>query len=291
MSGENLAFLPHLQESVMDELRTTEGMIFRDEGVKKLFLDLKTFVMEPLQVAFSSSVEIFQGTLDMYLKWDENIKKEELQRMELGFTDAIDRLTSVCVLYAKYIYARSTPDTSVSIKKPRMENMLRGMFTRLARLPSIRNGSFFTLDPMKQDFVLRDIFRLSLGNDCINVIPTESDVLVKEEVDWSAGLAPSDDIGPDDSISRVMTRLEEKEELEQFERSKKPLETLEESPAVESEELIAQEENKEPEKSKETEREKSIVQSAFSNVSSTSKQSIFKKPKVRKVIIEENEEE
>jgi hypothetical protein len=213
MSGENLAFLPYLQESVMDELRTTEGMIFRDEGVKKLFLDLKTFVMEPLQVAYSSSSEIFQGTLDMYLKWDD-IKKEELQRIELGFSDAIDRLTGVCVLYAKYIYARSTPDTSVSIKKPRMENMLKGMFTRLARLPSIRNGSFFSLDPMKQDFVLRDIFRLSLGNDCINLIPSESDVVVKEEVEWSAELAPNDEIGPDDSISRVMTRLEEKEELE-----------------------------------------------------------------------------
>ena len=216
LGGDSLAFLPHLQESVMDELRTTEGMIFRDEGVKKLFLDLKCFVLEPLQVAYNTNGLL--ETLEMYLNWDEIIAKEEMKRMQLGFLDAIERLTGVCVLYAKYIYARSNPDSTLSIRRPRMENMLRGMFTRLARIPSLKNGSFFLLDPMRQDFVMRDVFRLALGNDCISIIITnDSEVFVKDETlhqhpKEQRWLERDDDsIGPDDSISRVMTREMEKE--------------------------------------------------------------------------------
>jgi hypothetical protein len=273
-------------------------MIFRDEGVKKLFLDLKTFVMEPLQVAHSVSKEALQNTLDMYLEWSEALAIEELERMKLGKIDAVERLTGVCVLYAKYIYARNTVDGSVSIKRPRMENMLKGMFTRLARTPSVRSGVFFELDPMRQDFLIRDIFRLSLGNDCITVIiEPESEIQVKEEeepkleqfkeerTDAELGRFEEDNrtIGPDDSISRVMTRMEEREEalaaaasISAKENPTPDVKELKlESPALPAASF-----------------EHSVVQSATSAMTSRTKGSEFKRPKnVRRVIIEENEEE
>jgi len=211
MSSETLAFLPNLQASVMDELRTTEGMIFRDEGVKKLFLDLKSFILESLLAAWTLGAETYGFTLEKYLMWNDITESEEMKKMEINFQDAIERLTNVSVLYAKHIYAGSNQENAVSMKKPRMEKMLRGMYTRLARMTAITNGSFFALDPMRQDFVFRDVFRLALGNDCVILVKSDApEVLVQEE-----GFDKEiEEVGPDDSISRVMNRLSEEVEEE-----------------------------------------------------------------------------
>lgn len=343
--SDTLAFLPHIQESVMDELRTTEGMIFRDEGVKKLFLDLKVFVLEPLQVAHGISKEALSKILDMYLEWSEALAAEEMERMKLSKIDAVERLTGVCVLYAKYIYARNTMESSLSIRRPKMENMLKGMFTRLVRTPSVRSGSFFDLDPMRQDFLLRDIFRLSLGNDCISIIvESESEIFIKEEEEVhlkSSNEEKKEDvsdqldkerqenevemidrqsesenrladfsekereeleednktIGPDDSISRVMTRMEEN--LEREERDEVRSRTEAEAKAKAKTKSV---ENFSDSKSrlsllKETipvsSYDHSVVQSAASAMTSKTKGSEYKRPKnvVRKVVIEDKEEE
>lgn len=250
-----MAFLPHLQESIMDELRTTEGMIFRNEGAKKLFLDTKSFVLETLSSAWSNfDTESYHAMLDKYLSWDEAVADEVLQRALTGYRDIGERLTSVTVLYAKYLYARAKPENNISIRKPRLETLLKGMFTRLARTHHIRNGAFFELDPLRQDFVVRDIFRQTLGTDCISIVEPDVCVQASElelddahqaanaEADADADVAAAtaaeadakqeesggkplaaqasvvaaeeqsaslaeEEVGPDDSISRVMERL------------------------------------------------------------------------------------
>jgi hypothetical protein len=204
--SETVAFLPNLQESVMEELRTTEGMIFRDEGVKKLFLDLKSFILDSMTASWNLGPENYKFTLEKYLMWTEETEAEEMKKMSINFQDAIERLTNVSVLYAKHIYARSNQENSVSMKKPRMEKMLRGMYTRLARMTAIINASFFTLDPIRQDFVFRDVFRLALGNDCVILVKTEAPEVVIQEEAFDKEI---EEVGPDDSISRVMHRLEE----------------------------------------------------------------------------------
>lgn len=164
-----LAFLPAVSESVMDELRTTEGMLFRDEGAKKLFLDVKALVMESLgsaQATFTG--ELYETVLDRYVAWDAAVATEELQRADAHFRDIGQRLTPVTVLYAKYLYAGAAP---LRIRKPRVDALLRGMFTRLARLRHVRTGTFFELNPLQQDFVLRDMFRQTLATDCITIVP------------------------------------------------------------------------------------------------------------------------
>ena len=165
----DIAFLPNVQESIMDELRTTEGMIFRDECAKKLFLDTKYFVFDTLYSAWKTKDENdYQTYLDLCLLWEESFFKELVDRAST-IREISDRLINVTVLYAKYLYASSHPENGVSIKKPKLENLLKGMFTRLSKIHHIRNGSFFQLDPLKQDFVFRDTFRQSLGNDCIEI--------------------------------------------------------------------------------------------------------------------------
>lgn len=174
---DHVAFLPHLQESIMDELRTTEGMIFRDEGAKKLFLDTKSFLLETFGTKWKNfDTPTFHNALDEYIGWSDEIADEELQRMKTSHRDIADRLTSVTVLYAKYLYARSNPDMNILIRKPKVELLIKGMFTRFARMHHVRNGSLFEMDPLRQDFVIRDIFRQTLGSDCIHFMEESREV-------------------------------------------------------------------------------------------------------------------
>jgi len=194
---ENVAFFPHLQESIMDELRTTEGMIFRDESAKKLFLDSKSFVLETLETKHKSFEEAqYCAALDSYIAWTQTTEEEEVEKAKKQCPDLADRLVSVTVLYAKYLFARTNPDETVSIRKPKLCHLLKGMLTRLSRIHHIRNGSFFELDPLRQDFVVRDVFRQALGNDCIVQISDMAKVVPESD----------DEVYPDDSISRVMER-------------------------------------------------------------------------------------
>ena len=206
---DHVAFLPHLQESIMDELRTTEGMLFRDESAKKLFMDVKSLVIETLQGKDADA-------LDKLARWDD-VADEEIARSTL-YGDISDRLTSVTVLYAKYLYAKGNPDP-INIKKPRVDSLLKGMYSRMVKLPHVRNGTFFQMDPLRQDFVVRDVFRLTLANDCIVVVEKMPAVLVQDDFDAQATRefrkeVEERDVYPDDSISAVMTRADEAEKKE-----------------------------------------------------------------------------
>lgn len=206
---DHVAFLPHLQESIMDELRTTEGMLFRDESAKKLFMDVKSLVIETLQGKDAEA-------LDKLARWDD-VADEEIARSTL-YGDISDRLTSVTVLYAKYLYAKGNPDP-INIKKPRVDSLLKGMYSRMVKLPHVRNGTFFQMDPLRQDFVVRDVFRLTLANDCIVVVEKMPAVVVQDDFDAQATRefrkeVEERDVYPDDSISAVMTRADEAEKKE-----------------------------------------------------------------------------
>lgn len=193
----------------MDELRTTEGMLFRDESAKKLFMDVKSLVIETLQGKDADA-------LDKLARWDD-VADEEIARSTL-YGDISDRLTSVTVLYAKYLYAKGNPDP-INIKKPRVDSLLKGMYSRMVKLPHVRNGTFFQMDPLRQDFVVRDVFRLTLANDCIVVVEKMPAVLVQDDFDAQATRefrkeVEERDVYPDDSISAVMTRADEAEKKE-----------------------------------------------------------------------------
>ena len=50
-----------------------------------------------------------------------------------------------------------------------MSTLLKGLFKRLAATDCIRTSDFLALDPIKQDFVIREAFRRTLVNDCLVV--------------------------------------------------------------------------------------------------------------------------
>ena len=330
MSCETVAFLPNVQESIMDELRTAEGMIFRDEGAKKLFVDIKCFVIEPLFTAWKThDNETYLLILDSYVSWDKHVASKELCRLALPLNyDMIERLLPVTILYAKYLYSKTSADSAgVSIRKPKLQSFLRGMFTRFASSHHVRMGSFYDFDPLRQDFMLRDIFRQTLGNDCIEIVQVDQvkTTTTKEDCRDSdsreENLTEDEDVYPGDSISVVMAALygDEKESKE-TKKQEKPNVTASAPSIIQEEQLSevhssvnslpkhtsvtprqedapsAAAEMNERESLVSVEKPKSVIaESVASGLSKASKittASQFKKPSlVRRVIIEEDTNE
>jgi len=212
--SDAIAFLPTMNETIMDELRTTEGMLFRDENAKKLFLDTKDLMIESMYAAHKNfKGEMYQTILDKYSFWEPYVEAEEVARMRFKFKEIETRLLSVVVFYAKFLFNQ---DDVINIKKPKVETFLKGMFTRLAKNHHVRNSTFFDMDPLKQDFVIRDIFRQSLSNDCIqlvikqeiNVIEEKSSTPTSQEVGKarfsdSKIVLEEEEVYPEDSVSMV----------------------------------------------------------------------------------------
>lgn len=203
--NEPIAFVPNINDSIMDELRTTEGMLFRDENTKKLFLDTKELMIESIySLNRNYENDLYNNILDKYAYWEQYVEAEELDRMRLKFSDIEKRLLSVVITYAKYLY---NADDVINIKKPKIETYLKGMFTRFAKNPHVRNKKFFDMDVMKQDFVIRDIFRQALSNDCIHVVYKQEIRVVEEEEKFVA-----EEVYPEDSISMIDQKQEQKQE-------------------------------------------------------------------------------
>lgn len=179
----------------MDELRTNEGVLFRDEVAKKLFIDTKDWVLKCLltsRKAFKD--ELYEKVLEKFQEWDD-AAAESVMEKTMDYPDVTSRLQPSCVLYAKLLYGTyGGGGQPVTIRKPKLEILMRGMMTRVAALRSIQNSTFFDQDALRQDYAMRDIFRQALY-DCIEIV---------EDADVEEPPREEEDVYPDDSISRVM---------------------------------------------------------------------------------------
>ena len=201
------AFLPHLQETIMDELRTNEGVLFRDEVAKKLFIDTKEWVLSALTTAWNAfKDDLYPSVLARYAAWDEAAAAGIMEKAG-EYPHAEARLLPSCVLYAKLLYGTyGGGGEPITIRKPSIDTLLRGMMTRLATQRLVMSGAFYEQDALRQDYCLRDIFRQALY-DCIEIIETP-----QAQPQPTAIQRDDDDIYPDDSISYVMERRMANEE-------------------------------------------------------------------------------
>lgn len=229
-NSDQLAFLPSINETVMDELRTTEGMLFRDENAKKLFLDAKDLLIESMYSAYKNfKGEMYQSVLDKYRYWEPYVEAEEMSRMKLNFKEIETRLLPVTIFYAKFLFNQ---DDVINIRKPKVETFLKGMFTRLAKYPHVRSCTFFEMDPLKQDFVIRDIFRQTLSNDCIQIVMKQEIHVIDDEKQYLNNVQEEkyikeiEEVFPDDSISVLLEKQEKEEAAKKV--SSSPLEKQEE---------------------------------------------------------------
>jgi hypothetical protein len=161
---------------MLEEFRLMEGTLFQDEEAKLFYLDIKTVVLESLNGAwdkFCASDILFQTALDRYYAWEGNVAKEEVERCIQDVQKVVERHYRVAVSYSRQLYGNGTEeDDEIVISKPKFETMLKTMFRRLVKNFHVKSGSFFTLDPVKQDFITRDAFRQALA-ESIKVIDRE----------------------------------------------------------------------------------------------------------------------
>lgn len=194
-------FLPNLKSNIMDELLVTEGMLFRDESAKLFYMEMKALVFNKFTELGAMSDDEFLEQLCVIEDWSEDTSNREQSKVTKYCTDNLSKIT---VLYAKHLFAKDGSTSTIKIRKPSMNVLLKGIYKRLLNSNYIKNKSFYSMDPLRQDFVFRESFRMSLA-ECIDIIEDSED---DEEPPSEMDLKTLDEIKPDDSISNYCGRTE-----------------------------------------------------------------------------------
>ena len=132
-------------ESIIDQLRVQDGKLFHNELVLSVYLDLKRLVLNHVLLAVSTP-----GGLKTFLEWSDELEDELVSRLLITdelFEAALDVFCS---------------EVNKSRKAFTRGQMLRSMFLKICTDPCVVSKQIVTLDPIKQDFVMRESFRRSL---------------------------------------------------------------------------------------------------------------------------------
>jgi hypothetical protein len=196
--------------SILDQLRLQEGRLFQNEKVLALYLDVKAILVDSLSFALrNDDLSKIQNANDEYVT-------SLVQKLGLLAPQGLHEYHSKSLHESVKIVCKLLwPSQMLVTAKPNTETLLRGMLRRLAIHDSIVSKQFLSLDPIKQDFVLREAFRRTLINECLVIFdasefengPVVADVIV--ETSKEVNLDTMDDIGPDDSASQIELPLVE----------------------------------------------------------------------------------
>ena len=165
-----------------------DGELFKSELVLRFYLSMKTHAVHSLGAAFASSSDMYASVLTSYSQWSRAVSDEEMAAIR-SLEGLDDLWLQVVTTYVRQSYRSSDAKAvSVRIKTPELEEFVRSFYKWLVRAQGCANGSLWTGDAIRIDFVTREAFRCALM-DSIHILRVE-----KED--------PQDEIGPDDSVSR-----------------------------------------------------------------------------------------
>jgi hypothetical protein len=192
-----------MESSVIDQLRLQEGRLFQNEKVLALFLDVKAVIHERIVKGLDKASEIDDDALEQSLK----VLSPD------GIKDYHCKALYDCVkIVAKLLW----PTQLLLVAKPKLMTLMNGIVRRIEANDSIKQ-TYTSLDPIKQDYIVREAFRRTLVNDCLIVFDQEQNDAEMEapEADQANALGSDldlgNEIGPDDSASQFVTeKLAEK---------------------------------------------------------------------------------
>jgi len=174
------------EATIIEQLRLQEGRLFQNERTLALYLDLKAVVAEAIVNAAAKNAIDSLGSLS-----DAEVDRllDLLQSLApQGVSDYHAKSLHECV---KSIAKLLWPSQMLLVARPRLSVMIAGMLKRLAVNSSTR--SYGDLDPIKQDFIIREAFRRCLVNDCLIIFDSGD----------GASESSESEVGPDDSASRI----------------------------------------------------------------------------------------
>lgn len=152
-----------METSVVEQLRLQEGRLFQNEGVLALFLDVKAVIYE----AINSSKRGYDSDYPA-------LEKLLFSLSPRGITNYHENSLHECVkIVAKLLW----PTQILLVGKPMVCTLLEGIMKRLEASKIIE--CYQSLDPIKQDYIVRDAFRRSLINDCLFIFQ-DDDVQVQQ---------------------------------------------------------------------------------------------------------------
>lgn len=185
-----------MAESILEQLRVQDGKLFQNEQVMTLYVDTKRLVLDNILLALSTNSD-----LNVFVEWSPEIEKH----LVASLTCSPKLLENVLQFYSSLL-----DSTHVQSKHATIGVLLKGLFQRICKNPNVKTGNIQMLDPIKQDFVCREIFRSTLVCDCMISADLTKD-LTKEVIIIEAPveekiledrILEEEEIGPDDSASQ-----------------------------------------------------------------------------------------
>jgi len=172
--------------SILEELRCMDGELFKAEICQRLFLWLKAQATESLETAFAKSPAEYSKILDLYKSWSQTVCDEELSALQekAGGKEELNSVwIAVSMHWVRLNKKSESAKASVKIKTPDARELLKKFFVLLCSKTWCIKGELWSMDPMKQDFVFREVFRQSVGNSVHFIQDEERPVAVKESRD------------------------------------------------------------------------------------------------------------
>ena len=144
-----------------------DGELFKAEICQRLFLWLKSQACESLEVLYTKSAQEYSKALEVYRTWPSEVSKEELQTLQEkagGSEELQSAWVSVSMHWVRLNKKADAGKTSIKIKTPDPRDLLKNFFGSLCSKSWCIKGELWGMDPVKQDFVFREVFRSSVGN-------------------------------------------------------------------------------------------------------------------------------
>jgi hypothetical protein len=198
--------------SILEELRCMDGELFKAEICQRVYMWLKTQACEALEPVFCKSTEEYKKVVEAYRAWSPQIEKEELVALYEKSGGAEELQSAWVTLSMHWVRLNKKGETgkgSIKIRNPESKDLLKHFFVTLCSKSWCIKGDLWSMDPVKQDFVFREVFRHSVANS-IHFLQDEG----KEE-----GSRPDsalyEDTGKDETRKKN-TETEERERQEEM---------------------------------------------------------------------------
>ena len=168
-----------------------------------MYLDIKAVLSESLISTLRAEKAFVEAS-------DETLADLEKNLEALSPAGVKDYHSSSLYETVRIVSKLLWPTEILLVARPKITGLLRGMCLRLSASDTVKTSAYLALDPIKQDFVIREAFRRTLVNDCLVVFDAEPEVSgpTKRPSGAHSTLGPVDDDAPDDASSSVSKAFE-----------------------------------------------------------------------------------
>jgi flagellar biosynthesis GTPase FlhF len=222
-----------------------DGELFKTEVAQKLFLLLKSQASESLSPLYNDkSLAEYTRAIETFKSWPQDIRDEELATLEsrAGGKEELRQLwTSVSAQWVRLTRKSEHAKASVKIRTPDAADVLKSFFIHLVSKTWCARGELWTMDPLKQDFVFREVFRQAVG-ESVHILEDSKPEKDEDEARKEAEKARLDQKKQDAEQKKAEQELAEKQlaekeraDLERAEQERAEKELAEQESAREAE--------------------------------------------------------